>query len=104
MVDLLAAVLTLAAIVAVMLFLSSAYTVIALTIMPALFVITLGYTKSIKTATKRAAKATGQVADVAPEDINALTVIKIFTREENASLPFAASVATNRPPALPAPT
>src|SRR6266852_7703294 len=88
LVDLLAGVLTLAAIVAVMLFLSSAYTVIALTIMPALFVITLGYTKSIKTATKRAAKATGQVADVATEDINALTVIKVFTREEKEALRF----------------
>ncbi len=42
LVDLLAAVLTLAGIVAVMLFLSSAYTVIALTIVPALFMITLG--------------------------------------------------------------
>ena len=96
MVDLLAAVLTLAAIVAVMLFLSSAYTVIALTIMPALFVITLGYTKSIKTATKRAAKATGQVADVATEDINALTVIKVFTREEKEALRFGDYVDKNR--------
>src|SRR5229473_7838816 len=88
MVDLLAAVLTLVAIVGVMLFLSSAYTVIALTVVPAMFVITLGYTKRIKAATKRAAKATGQVADVATEDINALTVIKVFTREEKEALRF----------------
>src|SRR3984893_17526412 len=52
LVDLLAAALTLIGIIAVMLFLSSAYTVIALTIVPALFMITLGYTKSIKAAAK----------------------------------------------------
>jgi ATP-binding cassette subfamily B protein len=96
LVDLLAAVLTLAAIVAVMLFLSPAYTVIALTIVPALFMITLVYTKSIKAATKRAAKATGQVSDVATEDINALTVIKVFTREEKEALRFGDYVDKNR--------
>src|SRR5712692_4942771 len=96
LVDLLAAVLTLTAIIAVMLFLSAAYTVIALTIMPAMFIITLGYTKSIKAATRRASKATGQVADVATEDMNALTVIKVFTREEKEALRFGDYVDKNR--------
>src|SRR5579864_2738106 len=96
LVDLLAAILTLIGIIAVMLFLSSAYTVIALTIVPALFMITLGYTKSIKAAAKRAAKATGQVSDVATEDINALTVIKVFTREEKEALRFGDYVDKNR--------
>src|SRR5437588_493624 len=96
LVDLLAAVLTLAGIASVMLILSSAYTVIALTIVPALFMITLGYTKSIKAAAKKAAKATGQVSDVATEDINALTVIKVFTREEKEALRFGDYVDKNR--------
>ncbi len=96
LVDLLAAALTLIGIIAVMLFLSSAYTVIALTIVPALFMITLGYTKSIKAAAKKAAKATGQVSDVATEDINALTVIKVFTREEKEALRFGDYVDKNR--------
>ncbi|MGH2494340.1 MAG: ABC transporter transmembrane domain-containing protein [Ktedonobacteraceae bacterium] len=96
LVDLLAAILTLIGIVVVMLFLSSAYTVIALTIVPALFMITLGYTKSIKVAAKKAAKATGQVSDVATEDINALTVIKVFTREEKEALRFGDYVDKNR--------
>jgi ATP-binding cassette subfamily B protein len=96
LVDLLAALLTLTGVVAVMLFLSRSYTVIALTIVPALFIITLGYTKRIKTATKRAAKATGQVADVATEDMNALTVIKVFTREEKEALRFGDYVDRNR--------
>ena len=96
LVDLLAAVLTLIGIASVMLYLSSAYTMIALTIVPALFMITLGYTKSIKAAAKQAAKATGQVSDVASEDINALTVIKVFTREEKEALRFGEYVDKNR--------
>src|SRR5579859_8148735 len=96
LVDLVTSVLTLIGIIAVMLFLSSAYTVIALTIVPALFMITLGYTKSIKAAAKKASKATGQVSDVATEDINALTVIKVFTREEKEALRFGDYVDKNR--------
>src|SRR5260221_11009098 len=76
LVDLLGAILTLLSVTAVMGFISQPYTLIALAIAPALFMIVLGYTKSIKAAAKKAAKATGQVADLATEDINALTVIK----------------------------
>ena len=88
LVDLLAGVLTLIGVVSVMLFLSPQYTLIALAITPALFLIVLGYTKNIKAAARKAAKATGQVADVATEDINALTVIKVFTREEREAMRF----------------
>ena len=65
-----------------MFYVSRTYTLIALAIVPALFLMTFTYTRSIKAATKQASKATGQVSDVATEDINALTVIKVFTREE----------------------
>src|SRR6266699_3451013 len=96
LVDLLAGVLTLIGVIAVMLFVSSAYTLISLAILPALFLIVLGYTNNIKAAAKKAAKATGQVADVATEDINALTVIKVFTREEKEALRFGGYVEKNR--------
>jgi ATP-binding cassette, subfamily B, bacterial len=96
LVDLLAGVLTLVGVVSVMLFISSAYTLISLAIVPALFMIVLVYTKNIKAAAKKAAKATGQVADVATEDINALTVIKVFTREEKEALRFGGYVKQNR--------
>ncbi len=96
LVDLLAGVLTLIGVISVMLFVSSAYTLISLAIVPALFLIVLGYTKNIKAAAKKAAKATGQVADVATEDINALTVIKVFTREEKEALRFGDYVKQNR--------
>src|SRR5207245_3422631 len=90
------AILTLLSVTAVMVFISQQYTLIALAIAPALFMIVLGYTKSIKAAAKKAAKATGQVADVATEDINALTVIKVFTREEREAVRFGNYVDTSR--------
>ncbi|HEY7127747.1 MAG TPA: ABC transporter transmembrane domain-containing protein [Ktedonobacterales bacterium] len=96
MVDLLAGILTLTGVIAVMLILSPTYTLISMTILPALFLMTYTYTRSIRVATKRAAKATGQVSDVATEDINALTVIKVFTREENEALRFGGYVDTTR--------
>lgn len=96
MVDLLAGTLTLVGVIAVMLALSPTYTLIAATIIPALFLMTYTYTRNIKAATKRASKATGQVSDVATEDINALTVIKVFTREEPESNRFGGYVETTR--------
>ena len=96
LVDLLAAILTLVGVATVMLLITSAYTLIALSIAPAMFIAVLGYTKSIKAASKKASKATGQVADVATEDINALTVIKVFTREEKEALRFGGYVEKNR--------
>src|SRR6266705_5499652 len=95
-VDLLGGLLTIIGIAAVMIFLSPLYTLIALAIAPALLMITLGYTKNIKVAAKQAAKATGQVSDVATEDINALTVIKVFTREEKEAVRFGSYVDKNK--------
>ena len=96
LVDLLAGVLTLAAVLTVMLHLSVPYTIISLSIAPALFIAVLVYTKSIKVATRMAAKSTGHMADVATEDINALTVIKVFTREEREQARFVGFVDATR--------
>ncbi|MBV9228532.1 MAG: ATP-binding cassette domain-containing protein [Chloroflexi bacterium] len=96
LVDLFGAGLTIAGVAAVMLLISPQYTVISLSIAPALFLIILGYTKNIKAEAKKAAKAAGQVADVATEDINALTVIKVFTREEREAMRFGGYVDKNR--------
>ncbi|MGZ3630303.1 MAG: ABC transporter transmembrane domain-containing protein, partial [Ktedonobacteraceae bacterium] len=100
MVDLLAGVLTLLGIFIVMYYLSPTYTLIAMAIIPALFLMTFTYTRSIKAATKQATKATGQVSDVATEDINALTVIKVFTREEKEAIRFGGYVDTTRQASL----
>ncbi|GAC1426033.1 MAG: hypothetical protein PVS3B3_00210 [Ktedonobacteraceae bacterium] len=96
LVDLLAGMLTLVGVASIMLFISPQYTLISLAIAPALFLIVVGYTRNIKTAAKKAAKAGGQVADVATEDINALTVIKVFTREERESMRFGGYVEKHR--------
>src|SRR5438128_165860 len=96
LVDLLGGLLTLLGVGIAMYFLSPQYTLRALAIAPALFMTVIGYTKNIKLAAKRAAKATGQVSDVATEDINALTVIKVFTREEKEALRFGDYVDKNR--------
>src|SRR6266513_1323806 len=96
LVDLLAGVLTLLGVVSVMLFLSAPYTLLALAVAPALFVMVLGYTTNIKAAAKKAAKATGQLAYVATEDINALILIKVFTREALEAIRFGTYVDKNK--------
>ncbi len=96
LVDLLVGILTLVGVASIMLFYSVPYTVLSLAIAPALFVIVLYYTRNIKAAAKRQAKSAGQVADVATEDINALTVIKVFTREEREDMRFGNRVRESR--------
>jgi len=96
LVDLLVGVLTLGGVAAIMLFYSVPFTILSLAIAPALFVIVLYYTRNIKVAAKRQAKSAGQVADVATEDINALTVIKVFTREEREDMRFGGRVKESR--------
>ncbi|HEU5230135.1 MAG TPA: ABC transporter ATP-binding protein, partial [Ktedonobacteraceae bacterium] len=96
LVDLLSGILTLIGVAIIMYTISPSYTLLSIAIAPALFMIVLTYTKSIKAASKKAAKAAGQVADVATEDINALTVIKVFTREEREGIRFGKYVDKNR--------
>jgi ATP-binding cassette subfamily B protein len=100
LVDLLSGVLTLVGVAVIMLVISPAYTFISLAIAPALFLIVLIYTRTIKAESKKAARAAGQVADIATEDINALTVIKVFTREERESMRFGGYVDKNRQAAM----
>jgi ABC-type multidrug transport system fused ATPase/permease subunit/pSer/pThr/pTyr-binding forkhead associated (FHA) protein len=96
LVDLLVGFLTIGGVAAIMLFYSVPYTVLSLAIVPAMAVIVLYYTRTIKAAAKKQAKSAAQVADVATEDINALTVIKVFTREEREDMRFGGRVGENR--------
>ena len=95
-VDLISGFLTIFGITVVMLILSWQFTILSLVIAPALFVVVFGYTKSIKAASKKASKATGQVANVATEDIGAITVLKAFTLEEREDLRFNKYVVKSR--------
>ena len=96
LVDLLASILTLVGMVLVLYLTNWQFTLFALLIMPALFVVVLVYTRSIKAAARRAAKAAGRVAEVAAEDIAAITEVKAFTLEEREVQRFGERVAMHR--------
>jgi ATP-binding cassette, subfamily B, bacterial len=63
---------------------------------PALFAVVFGYTRRIKRAARAAAKAGGQVADVANEDLNAMVEVKAFGLQKREADIFAAKVAAQR--------
>ena len=96
LVDLLAGFLTIIGVIAVMILSNWQFTLLSIVIVPALAVVVLGYTKGIKAASKRASKAAGEVANVATEDIGAITVLKAFTLEEREDLRFKGYVGKNR--------
>src|SRR5712691_1414240 len=75
LVDLLAGILTIVGVIVVMILTNLQFTLLSTVIVPALFVVVLGYTTGIKAASKKAAKAAGQVANVATEDNGAITVL-----------------------------
>jgi len=95
-VDLLAGILTLIGVAIVMFIISQAYTILALTIAPVLMLLVLAYTSSIKAAAKKKARAAGKIADVATEDINALTVIRAYTLEKRENFRFGIHVGSHR--------
>ncbi len=78
LVNFIACILTILGVAAVMFYYSVPYSLLSLVIFPALAVIIFSYTAAIKAAAKKAAKSAGIVADVAAEDIGAITVIKAF--------------------------
>ena len=94
LVDLLAGILTLSGIAVAMLFISKEYTFLSLAIAPLLLLIVSGYTSRIKAAARKKARAAGKIADVATEDMNALTVIRAFTLEARENRRFGTHVGT----------
>lgn len=100
LVDLLVGFLTLAGMVAVLLALNWRFTLLSVAVVPALFLVVWSYTRRIKTATRQAARAAGQVADIATEDIRAISEVKAFTLERREAGHFANYVARYRAGAL----
>jgi ABC-type multidrug transport system fused ATPase/permease subunit/pSer/pThr/pTyr-binding forkhead associated (FHA) protein len=96
LVDLMAGALTIAGVIIVMVLVSWQFTILSIVIVPALSLVVIGYTSSIKSASKKASKAAGQVANVATEDIGAITVLKAFTLEEREAIRFKKYVGKNR--------
>lgn len=96
LVDLIAGALTIIGVIIVMILNNWQFTVLSIVILPALIVVVLTYTFGIKSASKKASKAAGQVANVATEDVGAITVLKAFTLEERESIRFTKYVDKNR--------
>ncbi|HLZ56354.1 MAG TPA: ABC transporter ATP-binding protein [Ktedonosporobacter sp.] len=100
LVDLLAGVLTIVGVVLIMLLIDWRFTMFAIVIVPLLFLLILRYTLDIKKAARTAAKVTGLVANVATEDIGAITEVKAFTLEQREAERFSSYVGRNREAAL----
>ena len=96
LVDFLSASLIIIGVIIVMLLTSWQFTILSIVILPALILVVASYTFGIKGASKKASKAAGQVANVATEDVGAITVLKAFTLEERESLRFTKYVDKNR--------
>ncbi len=96
LVDLMAGTLTLIGVAIVMLFISVQYTILSLLIAPVLFLLVFTYTKGIKSAARSKSKAAGKIADVATEDINALTVIRAFALEKHENRRFGQYITSHR--------
>src|SRR6202011_244826 len=89
LVDLLSGLLTLVGILLVMLLLNWQFTLLSMAIVPPLFLVVASYTRWIKRASKQTARAAGEVAEVATENISAITELKAFTLEGWAARTFA---------------
>ena len=71
-------------------------TIFNVVLLPALFVVILSYQRGIKAAAKRASKSLGEVADVAAEDVGAITVLKAFSLEDREAMRFNRYVGKSR--------
>ncbi len=88
LVDLLTGALTIVGVAVAMFMNSVPYSALCIVIVPALAIVVFSYTSSIKAATKKTAKANAEVADIAVEDVGAITVIKAFDMVERETARF----------------
>ncbi len=82
MLGMLVNVLTLVGMMAVMLYLNWAFTVIALMVAPALFFVVYHYTHRIKNASRALRRQEGEVVSVLEEVLSSIRVVKAFARED----------------------
>jgi ATP-binding cassette subfamily B protein len=75
-------VLTLAGMVSVMFYLNWRFTLIALAVMPVLFLVVYRYTHRIKTASRAVRKQEGELLSVVEEALTSIRVVKAFARED----------------------
>jgi ATP-binding cassette, subfamily B, bacterial len=75
-------VLTLAGMMAVMFYINWRFTLIALSVAPALSIVIYRYTRSIKRASREARKKEGEIVSVIQEVFSSIRVVKAFARED----------------------
>jgi subfamily B ATP-binding cassette protein MsbA len=75
-------VLTLVGMVCVMFYLNWEFTLIALSVAPALFLIVYSFTRRIKRASRAVRKQEGEVVSVLQEVLSSIRVVQAFTRED----------------------
>ena len=100
LVDLCAGILTVLGVSVIMLLIDWHFAMLALLLIPVLFLLVLRYTLRIKQAARKASQATGLVANVAAENIGAITEVKAFTMEQREAERFAIHTEKNRTAAL----
>ena len=81
MLGLLVNVLTLIGMLGVMFYLDWRFTLLALSIAPALFIVVFSFTRRIKQASRAVRKKEGEIASVAQEVLSSMRVVKAFSRE-----------------------
>jgi ATP-binding cassette subfamily B protein len=74
--------LTLAGMVGVMFYINWRFTLIALSVAPALFAIVYSYTRRIKKASREVRKKEGEIVSVIQEVLTSIRVVKAFARED----------------------
>ena len=87
---------TLIGCIVILLLISVQFTLLFIVVLPALILIAYSYAKSTRIAIKKAVMAAGEVANVATEDVNAITLIKAFGLEERESMRFSRYVSQDR--------
>src|SRR6266850_5651761 len=75
-------ILTLVGMLAVMFYLDWRFTLIALSVAPALFIVVYSFTRRIKQASRAVRKKEGEIASVAQEVLSSIRVVKAFSRED----------------------
>lgn len=75
-------VMTLVGMIAVMFWLNWKFTLIALSVVPALFAMVYIYTRRIKRASREVRKKEGEITSVVEEVLSSIRVVKAFAREE----------------------
>ncbi|HEY7097031.1 MAG TPA: ABC transporter ATP-binding protein [Terriglobales bacterium] len=74
--------ITLLGMVGVMFYLNWQFTLIALSVAPALFAVVYTYTRKIKRASREVRKKEGEITSVVEEVLSSIRVVKAFAREE----------------------